>query len=387
MLDGGVAYPVLIAGGGPVGLYLATVLRQKGVDCLVIEKRTEQITHSRSLGIHPVSLELMEEIHLADKFLELGIQIREGMAMGNGRKLGTLSFNSCPGPYRFVLAMPQYKTEELLERHLTETAPGCLVRGAELVGVEERPEKVTVTVREGENSHTIDCDFLVGCDGKQSKVRQAAGFSFKGGSYPDTYLMGDYSDNTDFGSKAVIFLAMEGLIESFPLPENRRRWVVKTSRYLEKPTRMHLENRVAERIGHELGQQENHMLSSFGVQRFLAKPMAKGRIFLAGDAAHVVSPIGGQGMNLGWLGARELAGHLHRAIAFPDEADPPKSYHIRRTRAARQAIRRAEFNMKLGRKSKWPFLRNMLVKLMLNTPLERLMAQLFTMRGLNRWPI
>jgi len=388
MIQQNSTYPVAIVGGGPVGLFLAIALFKKEVGCIVLEKRTEQITHSRSLGIHPVSLERMEKIGLADHFLEAGIKIRRGIAHTGRVKIGSITFDSCPGPYPFVLSLPQYKTEALLENRLRQLDAGCLLRGAEVNGIDPGNDGVVVSYTRDGKQQNINCKLLVGCDGKNSFVRENAGIAFEGESYPDTYIMGDYSDNTVFGSDAAVFLTKEGLIESFPIESDRRRWVVKTDEFIGEVTRVELEKRVARRIGHDIGEEENFMLSSFGVQKYIAEPMAKGRVFLAGDAAHIVSPIGGQGMNLGWLDAWDLVTVLREALeGTSDISSLAAGYSRRRTGAASQAIKRAELNMALGRKRRIPILKNTLVWLMLNTPLKRLMAQMFTMRGLGRWPI
>jgi 2-polyprenyl-6-methoxyphenol hydroxylase-like FAD-dependent oxidoreductase len=198
--------------------------------------------------------------------------------------------------------------------------------------------------------------------------------------------MGDFSDNTSLGSDAAIFLCDEGLIESFPLLDQKRRWVVKTDKYLDDLQRQDIEERIAHRIGYDLSSTENKMLSSFGVQKMLAKPMVKNRIILAGDAAHIVSPIGGQGMNLGWLGAWDLSQSLRNVLNNKDShSSILDQFERRRCKAARNAIRRAELNMRLGRKPYFPSLRNKIVSLMLNTPLSTLMARIFTMRGVERW--
>lgn len=377
-------YTVAIAGGGPVGLFLAIALQKRGIECVVFEKRTERITHSRSLGIHPVSLELMEQTGIVNDFLKAGINIEKGIAHNGKKEIGTISFRSCPKPYTFVLSLPQFKTEELLEKQLNKLKPGCLVRGAEVLDFRETGHSVEVRVRLNDKVQKVECDFLTGCDGKNSRVRESAGFTFRGNSYSDTYIMGDFSDNTIFGTDAAIFLCKEGLIESFPLSDNRRRWVVKTDAFVEKVGRLLLEKLVAERIGHDIGEEEHFMLSSFGVQKYVADPVSRGRIFLAGDAAHIVSPIGGQGMNLGWLDVWDLTRTIDKALNNPPEISSlAVRYSTRRIKAAKKAIRRAELNMALGRATKAPVLRNALVWMMLNTPLQRLMARIFTMRGLS----
>ncbi len=373
--------PVVIAGGGPVGLFLALCLRRRGVSCLVAEKREEAITHSRSLGIHPVSLERFDELGVADRFLEEGIRIRRGVARSGRRRLGTVSFESCPPPFNFILSLPQYRTERLLEESLRERRPGTLRRGLRVTGFREESGGVRVETLEGGREGELSCDYLVGCDGKESGVRRRAGFDFKGNPYGKSYLMGDFDDHTGFGADAVVFLCREGLVESFPLPPRRRRWVVGTESYLEQPDRKVLEEAVQRRTGHELEGVKNHMLSSFGVQRYIARPMARGRVLLAGDAAQVVSPIGGQGMNLGWLQAWELAGAIETVLQHPDSRERSfRSYDRGRRRTARKAIRRAEFNMRLGSKSVLAPLRNLMVSVALHTPLSRYLARVFTMR-------
>ena len=376
-------------GGGPVGLFLGICLQQSGIDFVILERRNEPRSHSRSLGIHPVSLELFEKTGIIEAFLQEGIKIEKGVAFSDSAKLGSIPFRYGPGPYRFVLSIPQYRTEQLLREALAKVG-GTVLTGSELTGLDIREDGIELKYHDSDNDHQMElqADFVVGADGKNSLVRSEAGFKFEGGSYSDTYIMGDFTDNTVFESDAAVFLTQSGVIECFPLSETHRRWVVKTESYITDPTRSDIEKRVAVRIGHDLGEQENTMLSSFGVQRYLADPIADGRILLAGDAAHVISPIGGQGMNLGWLDAWDLARTLdhiyHKNDAKADIRDRVKRYGMRRQKAARNAIRRAEFNMKLGRAKRIPLFRNVLIWVMLNTPLRRLMVRLFTMRGIEK---
>lgn len=379
-------YQVVIVGGGAVGLFLGICLLEAEIDCLILEKRERVREGSRSLGIHPVSLERFQQLDMATPFIEGGIKIHKGHAFANTQKLGTLSFRDCPPPFNFILALPQDRTESLLEQQLQQRNPEALCRGAEVVNIEPSGHSVTITYRRHGRKHEIKSAFLVGCDGKNSFVRKQAGISFNGADYPDTYIMGDFSDNTRFGTEAAIFLCDEGLIESFPLLDDRRRWVVKTDHYFSQLNRHDIEQRVWQRIQHDLQNTKNVMLSSFGVQKRVAAPMVNGRVIVAGDAAHVVSPIGGQGMNLGWLGAWDLSQSLSRIFETNRQTAPIlNQFARRREKAARNAIRRAEMNMRLGRRPSLPVVRNGLIRLMLNTPLSQLMARIFTMRGVERW--
>jgi 2-polyprenyl-6-methoxyphenol hydroxylase-like FAD-dependent oxidoreductase len=127
------------------------------------------------------------------------------------------------------------------------------------------------------------------------------------------------------------------------------------------------------------------MLSSFGVQKYIAHSMTKDHVILAGDAAHIINPIGGQGMNLGWLGAWDLSKTLLKIFNGKNKSSAFSAFESRRKKAAQNAIKRAEINMRLGRRSKHPDLRNVLVRIMLTKPFSHLMARIFTMRGIERW--
>jgi 2-polyprenyl-6-methoxyphenol hydroxylase-like FAD-dependent oxidoreductase len=380
-------YHVVIVGGGPVGLYLGLCLEQADISYIILEKRPAPRPGSRSLGIHPVSLELFEQLNIAGNFIRDGIKIQRGHAFVNTEKLGELSFQHCPKPFNFILALPQHRTETLLEQALKQRNPDTLLRNAEVHTITEHNQKVEVNFDRNGEMHTVGAEYVVGCDGKNSLVRRQTGISFKGFRYPDTYIMGDFADNTLFGSDAAIFLCNEGLIESFPLPNNHRRWVVKTADYIDDVSKEQLTSSVFNRIGHSLNGTQHTMLSSFGVQKLIADPMVKNRIILVGDAAHIVSPIGGQGMNLGWLDARDLANTLPQILGRNLQKDAIlNQFRKRREHATKNAIRRAEMNMKLGRKIRRPYVRKKLVSLMLNPPIAQLMANIFSMRGIERWP-
>ena len=381
-------YQVAIVGGGPVGLFLGCLLESAGISCVILEKRESAVTHSRSIGIHPVSLELFNTISLAEPFINKGTKVKEGMAFIGSDHIGTLSFASCPPPYPFILTLPQYKTERLLASHLNSLNPEILRRGTSVTQINETENAVELRAENGGDKQTITAAYVVGCDGKNSFVRRGAFIPFPEKAYRDTYIMGDFTDNTDWGSKAAIFLCKQGLIESFPLSDKVRRWVVKTDQYRPEISREYLEKKIADRINHRLDGTANSMLSSFGVQKGLAKTMAKRRIILAGDSAHLVSPIGGQGMNLGWLDARDLADcfvELFGGLKQPDKI--LQAYSNRRLKIAKKVIRRAEFNMVLGRKTKVSFLKRIILWPLLKTPLSTVMARMFTMRGLKSSPV
>lgn len=374
---------VIVIGAGPVGLYLAGHLGNIGFSVTVLERKTEIDQHSKSLGIHPVSLELFDELGIADRFTNAGLPIQNGHAFIDQKKIGTVSFAPCPKPFNYILALPQYRTEQILDMWCRSIDNVTIQRGATLTSFRETDDHVNVDYIINGDATKISCNYLVGCDGKESSVRKKAGIDVQGKSYPDTYIMGDFTDNTDLGADAAVYLHRDGLIESFPLPDSHRRWVVKTDQFIEKPNRATLEKIVLKRLDHNLTDQKNVMISSFGVQHLLAETFNKGRILLAGDSAHVVSPIGGQGMNLGWLTASNLAESLS-AIRNNSKRQTPilDSFSKISRSMAKTVAKRAEMNMWLGRKRRFPLLRNSVARLMVNTPLQRKMARIFTMRDL-----
>ena len=374
---------IIIIGAGPVGLYLAGLLATMKFSVTVLERKTGIDHHSKSLGIHPVSLELFEDLGIAKKFTSAGLPIHFGHAFIDRKKIGTVSFKSCPKPFNYILTLPQFRTEQILENWCRLMDNISIQRGARLDSFNDRGDTVDVRYSIGDKTIDTTCHYLVGCDGKNSSVREAAGIPVLNKSYPDTYIMGDFTDNTGFGPDAAVYLHKEGLIESFPLPDSNRRWVVKTDDYIENPRREIIEKLLNQRLDHDLSEQENFMISAFGVQHQLADTFNKGRILLAGDSAHVVSPIGGQGMNLGWITASNLAKSL---AAVRDKKGHAKSilnsYSKTSRSTAKTVATRAEINMWLGRKRRYPAIRNLIARVIVNTPLQRKMARLFTMRGI-----
>lgn len=368
-----------------MGLFLAISLLNKGIDCKVIEKRSGPVPDSRSLGIHPVSLELFDELGITEPFLKSGLKIKKGLALTENKMLGEISFEHCPKPHNYILACPQFITEKILRDELKKLDETALITEAEFLGYQEADNSIVVKYSNQENqTYQISASWLIGCDGKNSPVRKQASIHYSGKRYDDTYIMGDFEDTTEFRNDAAVFLPKGGLIECFPLPDGMRRWVVKTDSYIPEPNQDKLAGLVNKRIGYDLSSVKSTMLSSFGVQHFMAETFARGRVVLAGDAAHVVSPIGGQGMNLGWLDCRYIADLFSDSGTGKDLHDL-SPYSQKQRKVAQQIARRAEINMALGRKQYFPAIRNLFIRGILGSSLRNKVAELFTMRGLGRW--
>lgn len=355
---------VLIIGAGPVGLFMAALLLQDGVDVQVLEQRGAPEPQSRAIGIHPPALAALAGTGVAEAMIAEGVQIRRGMALAGGKCLARMSFAGVSDRFPFVLSLPQARTEAHLERRVNELGDGALHRGVRLTGLSDDGGRVSVEADSGSGTLRYSAPLVIAADGVRSTVRALQGVDVRVKEYPDSYLMGDFADGTGFGPDAALFLSGAGIVESFPLPGQLRRWVVRLgtgdSTAGGSPPggpdaggpgadARWLTGCVRERTGLAIDAGTNSMLSRFGVRTRLVPRMVAGRVVMIGDAAHEVSPIGGQGMNLGWLDAAELAPIVSAAVRGQDVTDRLRSFERTRLRAAARAARQAEINMALGR--------------------------------------
>lgn len=380
---------VAIVGAGPVGLLLGCLLSQRGFDVRVFEQSLTRREHSRAVGVHPPGLACLAQAGVAEQVLAHAVRVRRAFAFGDGGTLGKISFQTLPEPYPFVLTVPQDRSERALEQRLVSLSPRALRRGERIAALELTSDGVLLSIGASQSFpheplRRVRARFVVACDGKQSVVRNALNIAFPGGAYREHFVMADTADETPFADAAAVFLTRAGLVESFPLPGGVRRWVVGLRDQARDASAELVQRLVQERTGQLARASTARMVSAFTAEHFLAERFVEGPVALAGDAAHVVSPIGGQGMNLGWLDASALEGVLTRSLAHPSEATRLLQRYARERRcAARSATRRAALFMAIGQTRHFTQLRDLSIQGLLSPPLVRRAAELFTMRGLS----
>jgi 2-polyprenyl-6-methoxyphenol hydroxylase-like FAD-dependent oxidoreductase len=377
---------VIVVGAGPVGMLAALLSAQNGFTVLLLEQSSERALQSRAIGITPPSLEILESLGLAGSFIEHGVAVRVAEAHGQRQRLGSLDFTGLPGGYPFVLSIPQEKTETLLEQAVLAQGSIRFLRGHRVTGCSEEGDRVVVSGKRSEaETFNFAGRYFLACDGGKSAVRESLGIPFEGAPERHTFLMGDYEDNTGWGEKALFFFTARGSVESFPLPGGKRRFVLPTPRFIEAYTTDYLAGEILRRAGIDLSGVRQFWESGFGVRSFMAQSFCQGRVFLCGDAAHLMSPVGGQNMNTGFADA-ELAAWLC-AVLLENRA--PKHlvrrlYHGTRKKAAGVAQRRGPRPDEAGGAGGhiWSAIRNMASLLILHTPFRPYLARLFSMQSI-----
>jgi 2-polyprenyl-6-methoxyphenol hydroxylase-like FAD-dependent oxidoreductase len=337
---------VLIAGAGPTGLVLTLWLTRLGVRVRIIDKTAEPGTTSRAVAVQARTLELYAQMGLADHVVERGRKVLAANLWVAGKHRAHLPFGNFGAglsPFSYALIYPQDEHERMLIERLA--AQGVIVeRNTELLGFEERDDGIVAQLARADGTaESCVATYLAGCDGAHSTVRQVLQIAFEGGTYEHLFYVADVeADGAVMNGEIHVGLDAHEFLAVFPLKENGRARLIGTIRESSiaagrKLDWSDVETKVIEWMGIDL--QRVHWFSTYRVHHRVATMFRRGRAFLLGDAAHIHSPVGGQGMNTGIGDAVNLAWKLAEVIRGRRDASLLDTYEAERIGFARQLVK------------------------------------------------
>ncbi|VEG38870.1 2-polyprenyl-6-methoxyphenol hydroxylase-like oxidoreductase [Mycolicibacterium flavescens] len=309
---------VLIVGAGPTGLAAAVALVSHGVATTVVDRQAAGANTSRAAVVNARTLEVLEAFDVARRLVKEGVQASRFTIRDRGRTLIPVDFSGLPTEYPYSLMVSQATTERLLLERLEEIG-GRVLRPKTLTTLAEDRTGVTATFDDGD---ALRARYVVGADGIRSLVREQAHIGFEGSVYDESFVLADARLTGRAPSDEVIlYWAKEGLTVVAPLPDGVHRIVAPVADAPEEPSQAFVQQILDARIG-AAAPTVNAVIwgSRFRVHHRVADTFRAGRLLLAGDAAHVHSPAGGQGMNLGIQDAVALADALTAVLAGEPDA-------------------------------------------------------------------
>ncbi|OBB55709.1 pentachlorophenol monooxygenase [Mycobacterium sp. 852013-51886_SCH5428379] len=361
---------VLIAGAGPIGLTAAIELTRRGVDCCIVDPLTAPPQYAKAVGVQPRTLEVFENMGVLRQILDAGTQMRGQCVYVNGEPAGRIDL-ALPSDVPFgFLCIPQYETERVLREELARRGVS-VQRGVRVTEFSQDDDGVTVTVAGDAGEERVRAHYLLGADGAHSAVRKGLGLSFEGAAFDEQYMLGDvevdWSQPPGYAVRSVRRTdgQADDLLVCIPLPgRNRYRMSMLVPDDLatapsggvahgfegsRAPELSHIQA-VLDRLSPEPTTARNLRWSSvFRISHRIVDTYGRGRVFVAGDAAHIHPPTGAQGMNTGIQDAHNLAWKLALAVAghaapglldsYDAERRPVGEEVVGRTvRSARQGI-------------------------------------------------
>ena len=336
---------VLIVGAGPTGLVLALWLTKLGARVRIIDKTAEPGTTSRALAVQARTLELYRQLDLADAVVAKGHQVPGVNLWVRGEPKARISLNAMGSgltPYPFMQIFPQDEHEQLLIRKL-ETFGVAVERQTELIGFVDREDGVLARLRgPGGEEHDCEASYIAGCDGARSTVREAIGTGFPGGTYRQIFYVADVeAGGPALNGELHVDLDEADFVAVFPLAGQGRARLIGTVRD-ERADRADslafsdISNRAINQMKVTIA--KVNWFSTYHVHHRVTQHFRQGRAFLAGDAAHIHSPAGGQGMNTGIGDAINLAWKLAAVVAGRAPDRLLDSYEAERIGFARRLV-------------------------------------------------
>ncbi|UJR85007.1 FAD-dependent oxidoreductase [Sandaracinus amylolyticus] len=342
---------VLVVGAGPTGLTMACELARRGLAVRVIDRAAAASTHSKAIAVHARTLEIFEDVGIVEDLIARGLVLR-GITMWAGSEvIVSAGFEELDTRFSYLLSVSQAETEAVLAAKL-ESLGVKVERGTSLVSFRQDGTGVTATLRANDAESTLRAAWLVGCDGAHSTVREKLELPLEGTTYDERFVLADVTIRWDTRDDRIsTWFAEDGVVACFPLPGGRWRVIASAPASDETEADPTLEEVQAifdrrTATGGVLG--DATWLARFRIHCRQVAHYRDDRVFLAGDAAHVHSPVGGQGMNTGIQDAHNLAWKLamvHRGEARGLLLD---SYEQERHAIARSVLKGTDLATKVG---------------------------------------
>ena len=329
---------VLIVGAGPTGLALACQLIRYGIDFRIIDKKETTTPFSKAIGVQARTLEIYEQIGLADKLIELGLIVEKVKMFAAGKMRGEAEFGSLGeglSPYPYVLMAEQGLHEAMLYEHIRSHGKD-VNWNSELRDFSQTESGVTATLASAGSAETVNAKYLVACDGAKSAIRHGLNLKFEGSTFERMFYVADVELDWPHGHDALqVFLLKDQLLVFFPLKGERRFRIVGT--FPEEFGKdegdvlyEEIEAQIKRDAELEIEVTKVNWFSTYKVHTRHVDKFSVGRVFLAGDAAHIHSPAGAQGMNTGIQDGYNLAWKLAWVLKGSSSSELLNTYNEER---------------------------------------------------------
>ena len=372
---------VIVVGAGPVGLVAGCEFARRGIAVRVIDKLAQPTDQSRAIAVHARSLDMLDRMGVVDELLATGIKATAMQLYAGGRKLFRVPLGEVDSAFPFTLTTAQTETERVLREHL-ESLGVSVERGVELVALSQDDDGVHLTLQQGGSTEHASASWVIGADGAGSRVRKLVGTKLAGSFVGERFLLGDVDAEHSLDLDSMhTFFAPDGPVVVLPMRDGRMRFLAEVHDAPGTPLNMHptlaeLQEVVDRRIG-GIRLLRSHWLTSFEIHHARVPAYRWGRVFLAGDAAHIHSPAGGQGMNTGMQDVFNLGWKL-AAVINGDAGDTLlDSYEAERAPVADGVITFTNRLTKAGTLSGTPRrIRDVLIRIISRIPAaQRVMAE------------
>lgn len=302
---------VLVVGAGPVGLFCANELVRHGLRCRIIDKKSDLSVHSKALGIHIRTLDVLQDCDLLEPFLTQGLKVHGARIQSGNQLLASLDFKHIDASRDYLVDLPQNQSETILYTALTHK--GVAVEWqSELTAMTQYPTHVDARIRQADGAEqTIQAQWIIACDGAHSTLRHLLAAEFVGSEYPHHWWLADlHIDWSLADDRMIIYPSSQGPLACFPMGNKRYRLVLTAPSDAVMPELADIQQAFQQRTKSDAVLSDPVWISPFSIHHRQIQQYRHERVFFCGDAAHIHSPLGGQGLNTGIQDAYNLVWKL-----------------------------------------------------------------------------